>query len=202
MGFLKEVFATGLADMLYRYGFDNIGKDQWEEKIIADTVRWVYVIGKIHEWGDKYDISVYSPLHSYLDPLASGNSPTIWKLKGYKSFEEALGVLTKHVRICQNKFPHLLFYREMSNREINQETPERKWACQEFFNNKWVTYPKIFYFNSPGWEPLRSVLTKCSHCNYFDDGWDDGDDEKMFSYDDNVRKCRKNYEFKCLQDKL
>ncbi len=205
MGFLKEVFATGLADKLYRNGFEEIGKYQWEREI-WEINGWAYVVLAIRELNNKYTISVSSPLHSYRDPLASGNWPTIWESKGYKSFEEALGVLTKHVRICQNKFPHLLFYRSMSNQELNQKPPDRKSACQEFLNNKWVTYPKYFYFDSPEWEPLRSVVKRCPTCVFFDDGadayFDDGDDEKLFAYDENVRKCRKNYEFKCLQDVL
>lgn len=201
MGFLKEVLATGLADKLYRNGFEHIGVHQWEREL-WEINGWACVVGEIHNYCDKYEISVHRPPQiSDYDP----HSVEIWRLKGYKSFEEALGVLTKHVRICQNKFPHLLFYRAMSNEEIGQEPPDRKWTYKEFLNNKWVTCPQFIYLDSRDWEPLRSVVKGCSTCVHFDDGvdayFDDGDDEKLFAYEENVKKCRENYEFKCLQEK-
>ncbi len=194
MGLLKEIFSTGLKERLYRYGFEDIGKDQWEERFGGIPPTWIYVLGRINKQNDKYNVSVSSLRHKRRTYLAEFDWVTIWETRKYNSFEEALGVLTKHVRICQNEFPHLLFYRQLSDHEIKQKPPNRISGCQEFLDNKWVTYPKYIYFDSPELKPLRSLLTRCDLCNYFD--------EDNVSYYDDVEKCRKNYEFKCLQGDL
>lgn len=196
MGFLAEVFATGLADKLYRNGFETIGKHQWDELVM--TTPWVYVCGQVEQWGDKYSAQVSSCSIPGVYNKVGGKWVTIWHSKEFATYGEALGILTKSVRISQDKFPHLLFLRAIYNKQ------DKEPKYQEFLNNEWVNHP----YNHPhanDWEPLRSVVKRCSMCNFFDDGLDDcfsnNDDEKLFSYDDNVSQCRKNKEFKCLQDR-
>jgi hypothetical protein len=201
MGFFKEVIATGLADKLYKYGFEKIGRNWWAEsaEIGSDESKCAYLIVTIYEYDSKFDIAVHSPLHSHLDTLASGNSPRIWQSKGYHSFEEALGVITKHVRICQNKFPHILFYKEVSHQELNKPPADLKGMYQEFLNNRWVLYPKSFSFYDHYWQSLRSVQKKCDLCTYFEYGWN-GDEDKLFSIEKERKNCQDNFKFMCLRE--
>ena len=196
MGFLKKIFTTGLADALYRHNFENIGNRQWDELVM--TIPWVYVCGEVGQWGDKFSATVSTGSIPGVYNRVGNKWVTIWRSKEYKTYEEALGILTKHVRISQDKFPHLLFLRTIYSNS------HKELKYQEFLYNEWVSHP----YNHPyadDWEPLRSVVKRCSTCVYFDDGFDayfdDGDDEKLFAYDDKVSQCRKNKEFKCLQPK-
>jgi hypothetical protein len=173
MGILNKIFATGLADMLYRHDFENIGKNQWDESAIIFYGAWTYVCGSVVQRGDSYATSVSTVSIPGAYNLVGSKCVTIWRSTKYKTHEEALGVFTKHVRICQTKFPHLLFYMV----EDNDGHKEPKY--QEFLDNKWIAHP----YNRPyedDWEPLRSVLRRCNSCEH-------------------ESQCRKKNEFKCLQ---
>jgi len=198
MGLIKKIFATGLADALFRQNFENIGNRQWEDNELVMTSPWVYVCGQVGQWGDKYEAQVSTGAIPGAYNSVGNKWVTIWHSKKQKTYEEALGNLTKHVRISQNEFPHLIFLRAI----FNNSHKEPKY--QEFLNNEWVAHPYNHHY-SDDWEPLRLVVKRCSSCGYFDDGLDsyldDGDDSKLFSYEEKVNQCRNNHEFKCLQFK-
>jgi hypothetical protein len=193
MGILKKIFATGLADILYRYGFEKLGKNQWNsDDTWPPDEPWVYICGSIDQ--GCIHVSTGSIPGAY--NIAGSRWVRIWSSKRYKTHEEALGVLTRHVRICQDKFPHLLFYRVENNKGLQEP------KYYEFLDNEWVAHPYNRLYQHD-WEPLRSVVKRCHRCGHFDDGvdayFDDGGDEKLFAYEENVSQCIKKKEFKCQQ---
>ena len=56
----------------------------------------------------------------------------LWKSKKFRTIEEVIGHLTKEVRLAQDKFPEIIFFKitEMKNYEIV--------SFDEFIDDRWV----------------------------------------------------------------
>ena len=80
------------------------------------------------------------------DHLFGNEEVFLWKSRRFKTKEEAIGHLTKEVRIAQNKFPEIIFFK--TERYVNGAIQE----FDEYLEGEWIRSKHRW-----SWDPPRTM---------------------------------------------
>ena len=136
MNILKRMFNIGLCATIQNLKLNN--------KQIGGFNK-VIILLNIQEWLGKYYIKATS---NYGDHVFR-EEVFLWESKKFKTKEEAVGHLTKEVRLAQDRFPEIIFFKitEMKDYEIV--------SFDEFINGRWVKSEDEW-----DWDPILTMRDK------------------------------------------
>lgn len=133
MNILKRAFNIGLCAAIQNLKINNKQIGGFNKVIILlNTQEWLgkYYVRATSNYGD----------HVFREIVF------LWKSRKYKTIEEAIGQLTKEVRIAQKEYPEIIFFKvtEITEHEIS--------AFDEFVGNKWIKSKYKW-----DWDPIFSM---------------------------------------------
>ena len=152
---LKKLFNVGLASRISNLSIND--------KHMGGINKAV-VYSKVDRALGKYFVTSLT----YSGDQVFGESFTLWESRKFKTKDEATGCLTKEVRLAQDKFPWIIFFKEIEVvRKISEEYDEKLKAnitvieseeiiFDEFVNREWVR--STFEWD---WDPsltMRDIL--------------------------------------------
>jgi hypothetical protein len=139
LNILKRAFNIGLCAAIQNLRINN--------KQIGGFNK-VVILLKTQEWLGKYYIRATS---NYGDHVFR-EEVLLWESSKFKTIEEAVGQLTKEVRIAQKKYPEIIFFK------VTEIIDDKSSSYDEFIEDRWVK--SKFEWD---WDPIltmRDIIAK------------------------------------------
>lgn len=119
MGFAKRVFNIGLCAKLQNLSGNNKQIGGFNKVIVLCRP-------------ERIQNKCYFTANSILGDHLFREGVSLWRSKKFKTMAEAVGCLTKEVRIAQQRFPQIYFFK------IHKYVDGEITAFDEFLDNDWI----------------------------------------------------------------